>query len=103
MLNLKELETAVMFWAGDDPAATLERLTRLGVHCGQIGIPGDLDLNCVAEWNKVSASTAFKAGQQIVVFLPVKSSNAAKSPVKRATIKAVKRAPAKAIVKSKRR
>ena len=35
-----------MFWAGRDPAETLEELKSLGVRCGQIGIPGDLDLAC---------------------------------------------------------
>jgi membrane-bound lytic murein transglycosylase D len=29
----------------------------------------------VAEWNKVSASASFKAGQQVVVFLPAKAHN----------------------------
>jgi hypothetical protein len=52
MPNLKELETAVMFWAGGDPEQTLARLMRLGIRCGQLGIPGDLDLNCVSEWNR---------------------------------------------------
>lgn len=59
MPNLKELETAVMFWAGGDPEQTLARLTRLGIRCGQLGIPGDLDLNCVSEWNRALRAAEF--------------------------------------------
>lgn len=33
----------------------------------------------VAEWNKVSASAAFKAGQQVVVFLPVQPKTASRA------------------------
>jgi membrane-bound lytic murein transglycosylase D len=40
----------------------------------------------VAEWNKVSASAAFRAGQQVVVFLPVRSGQeAARGGAKSAT------------------
>lgn len=56
----------------------------------------------VAEWNKVGASAAFKAGQQVVVFLPVRThakagprasagKAAAKRPVKRPVIVKKKR------------
>src|SRR5437879_5271243 len=41
MPPLKEMETAVMFWAGGDPAQTLEPLTRLGIRCGQLALPGE--------------------------------------------------------------
>jgi membrane-bound lytic murein transglycosylase D len=33
----------------------------------------------VAEWNQVGASTAFKAGQQVVIFLPARGKSTAKS------------------------
>jgi membrane-bound lytic murein transglycosylase D len=33
----------------------------------------------VAEWNDVGASAAFKAGQQVVVYLPVRTSSRASS------------------------
>jgi len=38
-----------MFWAGRD---TLQEIASLGVRCGQLGIPGDLELNAslVREW-----------------------------------------------------
>src|SRR5258708_6636249 len=59
MSNLKELETAVMFWAGGDPGQTLAPLTRLGIRCGQIGIPGDLNLNCVSQWKRALQEADF--------------------------------------------
>jgi sugar phosphate isomerase/epimerase len=48
--SLEPLETGVMFWAGRDPAETLAELKRLGVRCGQLGVPGDLDLSGAAAW-----------------------------------------------------
>jgi membrane-bound lytic murein transglycosylase D len=56
----------------------------------------------VAEWNNVSASSPFKLGHQVVVFLPVKS-HAAPAGRGKANVKAVKRSTAKAVVKSKKR
>jgi membrane-bound lytic murein transglycosylase D len=56
----------------------------------------------VAEWNNVSASSPFKLGHQVVVFLPVKS-HAASAGRGKANVKAVKRSTAKAVVKSKKR
>ncbi|MDB5965006.1 MAG: LysM peptidoglycan-binding protein, partial [Polaromonas sp.] len=62
----------------------------------------------VAEWNSVSASSAFKLGHQVVVFLPV-SSRVARAPAARsqsgstrATAKGVRRNTSKTIVKKKR-
>jgi sugar phosphate isomerase/epimerase len=53
MHTVKPLEIGVMFWAGGDPAATLRELTGLGVHCGQMGIPGDYALAGEAEkWKR---------------------------------------------------
>jgi len=57
----------------------------------------------VAEWNDVSASAAFKLGQQVVVFLPVKAGTARKAAPARSSVKAVKRSPAKSVIKSKKR
>jgi sugar phosphate isomerase/epimerase len=42
MSNLEALEPGVMFWAGRDP---LTEIKALGVRCGQLGIPGDLEVN----------------------------------------------------------
>jgi membrane-bound lytic murein transglycosylase D len=58
----------------------------------------------VAEWNHVSASSAFKVGHPVVVFLPVKSHAASASRGRgKAGVKAVKRSTAKPVVKTKKR
>jgi sugar phosphate isomerase/epimerase len=44
MPHLKELEIGVMFWAGEDPVATIRRAKSAGVICGQLGIPGEMKL-----------------------------------------------------------
>jgi len=49
MPELKEMEIGVMFWAGRDPVETLQEVKSFGVRCGQLGIPGDMDLNGAAE------------------------------------------------------
>ena len=54
----------------------------------------------VAAWNDVGASSAFKMGRQVVLFLPIKSRASARS---RGNVKAVNRSTSRAIVKSKRR
>jgi len=59
MPNLDELETAAMFWAGGEPDHTLTALKRLGIRCGQIGIPGDLDLKCVSDWKSALREADF--------------------------------------------
>jgi L-ribulose-5-phosphate 3-epimerase len=61
--NLKALspwEIGVMFWAGRDPAETLGGLKRLGVRCGQLGVPGDLDISsAAAAWRKAIEAESF--------------------------------------------
>jgi sugar phosphate isomerase/epimerase len=49
MQDLKPLEPGVMFWAGRDD---LVEMKSLGVRCGQLGIPGamDLDESAAAVW-----------------------------------------------------
>ena len=59
MPDLKPLEIAVMFWAGRDPAETIAEVTRLGIRCGQLAIPGDLDLNSAPLWRAALAEAAF--------------------------------------------
>src|SRR4029077_19880308 len=49
MQALKDLEIGVMFWGGGDPVATLREVKALGVRCGQIGVPGDMDLSVTAQ------------------------------------------------------
>ena len=60
MQNPKPLETAVMFWAGKDPAQTIAELTTRGIHSGQLGIPGDLDLTCAPKWRDALQSADFR-------------------------------------------
>jgi sugar phosphate isomerase/epimerase len=49
-----------MFWAGRDPAETLAELTALGLRCGQLGLPGYLDLACAPAWKSALHSAAFR-------------------------------------------
>lgn len=54
------LETAVMFWAGQDPAQTIAELTRLGIRSGQLGLPGDLDPACAPQWRDALRAADFR-------------------------------------------
>jgi len=51
----------VIFWAStQSPAETLAELTALGIHNGQLGIPGDLPLPGAAEtWKQAAADANF--------------------------------------------
>jgi sugar phosphate isomerase/epimerase len=60
MPNPKPLETAVMFWAGANPAETIADLTNRGIQSGQLGIPGDLDLNCAKQWQEALTTADFQ-------------------------------------------
>jgi sugar phosphate isomerase/epimerase len=59
--SLEPLELGVMFWADGDPAETLAELNRLGVCSGQLGIPGNLELNDPAAWKNFNIYTVFAA------------------------------------------
>jgi L-ribulose-5-phosphate 3-epimerase len=59
MSDMQPLETGVMFWAGRNPAETLAELTALGVRCGQLALPGDLDLSCVGAWREALQAANF--------------------------------------------
>jgi L-ribulose-5-phosphate 3-epimerase len=56
---LSPFETGVMFWAGGDPRKTLAELKSMGVRCGQMGIPGDLNLACAADWRNALREAEF--------------------------------------------
>ena len=58
MRNLTVREVGVMFWAGRD---NLEEIRSLGVRCGQLGVPGDLDLgtSVAAEWRNALEQAQF--------------------------------------------
>lgn len=51
MQSLKPLEPGVMFWAGRDP---LDDVRSLGVRCGQLGLPGGMELTgaAAAQWKQ---------------------------------------------------
>jgi sugar phosphate isomerase/epimerase len=57
-----------MFWAGREPAETLAELTGLGVRCGQLGLPGDLDLSCAPAWKAALATADFTVYTAIAAF-----------------------------------
>jgi len=51
MQPLRDMEIGVMFWGGRDPLETVREVKSLGVRCGQIGIPGDMNLHgAAAPW-----------------------------------------------------
>ena len=53
MQVLREMEIGVMFWAGRDPRETLKELKALGVKCGQMGVPGEMELKgAAAAWKR---------------------------------------------------
>ena len=58
---LADCELAVMFWAGKDPAETLQTLVAMGVRNGQMGIPGDYRLDSAAaiEWKAAASALDF--------------------------------------------
>ncbi|MEO8020233.1 transglycosylase SLT domain-containing protein [Polaromonas sp.] len=75
---------------------------RKGETVGSIARRYGLSAASVADWNNVKATAAFKPGQHVVVFLPVKASGARK-PSAHSNIKAVRRNPGKTVIKSKKR
>jgi sugar phosphate isomerase/epimerase len=58
MQNLATNEVGVMFWADRDHLA---RIKALGVRCGQLGIPGSMDLTAVAaqDWRSAMEQEQF--------------------------------------------
>jgi sugar phosphate isomerase/epimerase len=56
---LANLETGVMFWAGRNPDDTLAELAGLGIRCGQLGFPGNLDLESAAVWKDAIRRAGF--------------------------------------------
>jgi L-ribulose-5-phosphate 3-epimerase len=67
--TLAPWEIGVMFWAGRDPAETLGELKRLGILCGQLGIPGDLDISSAAVmWRKALDAESFTAYTAVAAY-----------------------------------
>jgi sugar phosphate isomerase/epimerase len=61
MSELKTWEIGVMFWAGEQPSETIKTLLDLGFGCGQIGVPGKLELDSrvIHEWKKALKEADF--------------------------------------------
>lgn len=88
MRALKEREVGVMFWAGRD---TLEEVRGLGASCGQLGIPGDLELNprVAADWKAALERAGFPV---VTVFAAYNGENYADIPTVQQTVGFIPRA-----------
>ncbi len=84
MQVLREMEIGVMFWAGRDPRETLKELKALGVRCGQMGIPGEMDLTGAAKaWKRALEAENFTV---VTVFCSYKGENYADIPTVQRTV-----------------
>lgn len=62
MLGLEDLEIGLLFWAGADPAATLEEIKPFGLRAGQFGAGGEFPLDGAAElWDRALTDAHFAA------------------------------------------
>jgi sugar phosphate isomerase/epimerase len=84
------MEIGVMFWAGRDPAATLDELKSLGVRCGQLGIPGDYALRGeAAKWKRALEDKSFTV---VTVFAAYDGESYADVPTVQRTVGFIPRA-----------
>jgi hypothetical protein len=84
MQPLRDMEIGVMFWAGRDPLETVRELKDLGVRCGQLAIPGDLDLEGAAEaWRPALDAEQFTL---VTVFAAYKGEDYADIPTVQRTV-----------------
>jgi L-ribulose-5-phosphate 3-epimerase len=85
MQALKDMEIGVMFWGGRDPVETLREVKGLGVRCGQIGIPGDMNLGASA---RAAWKSALAAGQftLVTVFAAFQGESYADVPAVQSTV-----------------
>jgi len=84
MPDLKELEVGLMFWAGRDPVQTLRGVKALGIRCGQMGIPGDMELKDAAgPWREALRQEAFTL---VTVFAAYKGEAYADIPTVQRTV-----------------
>jgi sugar phosphate isomerase/epimerase len=84
MPDLKKLEVGLMFWAGKDPVQTLRGVKALGVRCGQMGIPGDMELKeAVGPWREALRQEAFTL---VTVFAAYQGENYADVPTVQRTV-----------------
>jgi sugar phosphate isomerase/epimerase len=80
--SLKDREVGVMFWAGRDNLAEIQSL---GVQCGQLGIPGDLELTneLAAGWKSSLEEAQFPL---VTVFAAYDGENYADIPTVQRTV-----------------
>jgi sugar phosphate isomerase/epimerase len=84
MQILREMEIGVMFWAGREPRETLKELKALGVRCGQMGIPGEMDLKGAAKaWKRALDAENFPV---VTVFCSYKGESYADNPTVQRTV-----------------
>ncbi len=84
MQLLRDMEIGVMFWAGRDPRETLAELKALGVRCGQMGVPGDLELKGAGkEWKKALDEAGFAV---VTVFSAYNGESYADIPTVKSTV-----------------
>lgn len=87
-MPLKELEIGAMFWAGRDPVETLRELKSLGIHCGQLGLPGNVILDAPA-WKQALAAEDFTL---VTVFCAYNGEDYADIPTVKDTVGFIPRA-----------
>jgi sugar phosphate isomerase/epimerase len=84
MQALRDLEIGVMFWAGRDPVETLREVKSLGVRCGQLGVPGEVDLRGAAPaWRAALDAEQFTL---VTVFAAYKGEDYADIPTVQRTV-----------------
>ena len=91
MAKLRELEIGVMFWAGRDPLETVREVKNLGVRCGQIGVPGDVNVGETAalKWKEALESEDFTV---VTVFCAYVGEDYADAPTVQKTVGFIPRA-----------
>lgn len=70
MLGLENLEIGLLFWAGEDPAKSLQQVSQFGLRAGQLGFGGELQLGGAAEkWDKALSEAHFIATTAVCSYL----------------------------------
>ena len=84
MQTLREMEIGVMFWGGRDPLSTIRELKALGVRCGQLGVPGGMNLGGAAgAWEKALEAEQFTV---VTVFAAYEGESYADIPTVQGTV-----------------
>lgn len=90
MPDLKPLEVGLMFWAGRDAPQTLREVKSFGVHCGQLGIPGSMQLeSATGAWRRALEEESVKV---VTVFAAYNGESYADIPTVQRTVGFIPRA-----------